>query len=57
MKPNISQEELLSLIESKRKEMVTTATKTGFLSNQTIKMSVELDLLLNQVQKSSIQYN
>lgn len=42
-----SKEELLYLIENKRVEMVLAAEKTGLLSNQTIKMSKELDELLN----------
>jgi hypothetical protein len=47
MKALRSKEELLYLIENKRSEMVLTAEKTGLLSKQTIKMSKELDELLN----------
>ncbi|WP_083935059.1 aspartyl-phosphate phosphatase Spo0E family protein [Bacillus sp. 1NLA3E] len=42
-----TQEELLYLIENKRSEMVLVASRTGFLSHQTLKTSKELDELLN----------
>lgn len=42
-----TKEELLYLIENKRSEMVLVASRTGFLSYQTLKTSEELDELLN----------
>lgn len=47
MKMFETREELLSLIENKRIEMILEAAKTGLLSYQTIKRSKELDDLLN----------
>ncbi|WP_223700528.1 aspartyl-phosphate phosphatase Spo0E family protein [Sutcliffiella deserti] len=34
-------------VENKRKQMIQTASKTGFTSNETIKVSQELDKILN----------
>lgn len=38
-------------IEEKRREMISTAKETGFLSVQTISASQELDQLLNIIQE------
>ncbi|UII57196.1 aspartyl-phosphate phosphatase Spo0E family protein [Cytobacillus spongiae] len=40
-------EDLLKLIETKRREMIMIANKTGMTSPQTIQTSIELDGLLN----------
>lgn len=42
---------LLEEIEHKRREMISAAKETGFLSVQTISASQELDKLLNVVQE------
>jgi hypothetical protein len=44
-------ERLMTEIEQKRKEMISAAKETGFLSVQTILASQELDKLLNVVQE------
>lgn len=41
---------LMEEIELKRREMISAAKETGFLSDQTISASQELDKLLNVVQ-------
>ncbi|MGZ4159195.1 MAG: aspartyl-phosphate phosphatase Spo0E family protein [Neobacillus sp.] len=43
---------LLKLIEQTKKKMVDTASKTGFISQETVKCSQELDILLNLHMKS-----
>jgi len=47
----LSPERLMEEIELKRREMISTAKETGFLSVQTISASQELDKLLNVVQE------
>ncbi|NKE05480.1 aspartyl-phosphate phosphatase Spo0E family protein [Bacillus selenatarsenatis] len=44
------QDKLMEEIEHKRREMISAAKETGFLSVQTISASQELDKLLNVVQ-------
>ena len=44
-------EKILEEIEHKRKEMISAAKETGFLSEQTISASQELDKLLNIIQE------
>ncbi|WP_251027911.1 aspartyl-phosphate phosphatase Spo0E family protein [Bacillus sp. ISL-41] len=47
----LSPERLMEEIELKRREMISAAKETGFLSVQTISASQELDKLLNVVQE------
>jgi hypothetical protein len=47
----LSPERLMEEIELKRREMISAANETGFLSVQTISASQELDKLLNVVQE------
>lgn len=47
MKKFEKQEFLLLQIETKRKELILSASKTGLSSEQTINKSRELDILLN----------
>ena len=42
---------LMEEIELKRREMISAAKETGFLSDQTISASQELDKLLNVIQE------
>jgi hypothetical protein len=44
-------EKIMEEIEDKRREMISTAKETGFLSVQTISASQELDKLLNIIQE------
>lgn len=44
-------EKILGEIEHKRREMISAAKETGFLSEQTISVSQELDKLLNIIQE------
>jgi hypothetical protein len=44
-------EKIMEEIEEKRREMISTAKETGFLSVQTISASQELDQLLNIIQE------
>ena len=44
-------ERLMEEIEHKRREMISSAQETGFLSVQTISASQELDKLLNALQE------
>lgn len=46
-----SPEKIMEEIEEKRREMISTAKETGFLSVQTISASQELDQLLNIIQE------
>lgn len=46
----LSPERLMEEIEHKRREMISAAKETGFLSVKTISASQELDRLLNVVQ-------
>lgn len=48
---NLDSEQLLSLISLKREEMISSAAETGLTSNETVKQSQELDLLLNHYQQ------
>ncbi|MFS0782147.1 Spo0E family sporulation regulatory protein-aspartic acid phosphatase [Bacillus sp. 1P06AnD] len=48
----MSKNELLNLIEKKRKEMVLIASKYGLTSSMTLQHSQELDYLLNQYDRS-----
>ncbi|MCM3603153.1 aspartyl-phosphate phosphatase Spo0E family protein [Robertmurraya korlensis] len=42
---------LLKSIEQKRKELISVASSRGFLDDKTIKLSQELDVLINKLQK------
>ncbi|GAM13763.1 aspartyl-phosphate phosphatase Spo0E family protein [Mesobacillus selenatarsenatis] len=44
-------EKIMEEIEHKRREMISSARETGFLSVQTISASQELDKLLNIIQE------
>lgn len=48
---------LLREIDKKRCILITTATATGFTSEETIKCSQELDLLITQYQQAIVVYN
>ncbi len=47
----MSRKKIKEEIEQKRKEMISSAKETGFLSVQTISVSQELDRLLNIFQE------
>lgn len=48
-------ENLLILIKEKRDSMIVSANKTGFISDQTIKYSQDLDKLIYEYQKMIYQ--
>ncbi|MDF0729053.1 aspartyl-phosphate phosphatase Spo0E family protein [Cytobacillus sp. S13-E01] len=48
------EEKLLLYITLKREEMIKLATNTGFTSDETIKCSQDLDLLLNKYQRIKV---
>jgi stage 0 sporulation regulatory protein len=48
-------ENLLILIKEKRDSMIVLANKTGYISDQTIKCSQDLDKLIYEYQKMSYQ--
>lgn len=49
------EEKLLLYITIKREEMINLATTTGYTSNETIKCSQDLDILLNKYQHIKVQ--
>ena len=51
------EEKLLLYITLKREEMIKLATSTGFTSDETIKCSQDLDLLLNKYQRIKVLSN
>ncbi|MDQ1003998.1 stage 0 sporulation regulatory protein [Neobacillus niacini] len=48
--------EMLDAIKVKRAMMINCANKKGFTSEETIKYSQELDVLINEYQKASQQF-
>jgi stage 0 sporulation regulatory protein len=49
--------EMLNAIKVKRAMMINCANKQGFTSEETIKYSQELDILINEYQKASQQFS
>lgn len=49
--------EMLDAIKVKRAMMIKCANKKGFTSEETIKYSQELDVLINEYQKASQQFS
>jgi stage 0 sporulation regulatory protein len=54
---SINPSEMLDAIKVKRAMMINCANKKGFTSEETIKYSQELDLLINEYQKASQQFS
>jgi stage 0 sporulation regulatory protein len=52
-----SHSEILDAIKIKRAMMINCANKKGFTSEETIKYSQELDVLINEYQKASQQFS
>jgi stage 0 sporulation regulatory protein len=49
--------EILNAIKVKRAMMINCANKKGFTSEETIKYSQELDVLINEYQKAAQQFS